>query len=64
VTGRFKSPAQLAKGYHFAQKNSKYFFHFTLGQKDVAGIDAFFLFSVFLSTYSGKIGNPKKLLSP
>ena len=25
--------AQLAKGYHFAQKFSKYFFHFTLGQK-------------------------------
>ena len=34
MTSFMKTPmAQWAKGYHFDPKFSKYFFHFTLGQK-------------------------------
>ena len=54
---------QLAKGYHFAQKFSKYFFHFTLGQKIskvivlswftfFKGKEVFLNFQFFLSMYS------------
>ena len=63
--------AQLAKGYHFAQKFSKYFFHFTLGQKIskvivlswftfFKGKEVFLNFQFFLSMYS-KTQKTKKM---
>ena len=63
--------SQLAKGGHFGQKFSKYFFHFTLGQKIskvivlswftfFKGKEVFLNFQFFLSMYS-KTQKTKKM---